>query len=83
MRTLIIDNYDSFTWNLHQLVSVTNGQRATVIRNDDPSFSLSLLSEFDNVIISPGPGTPEVPEDIGIARKVIEHALSPVLGVCL
>ncbi|MGO0604808.1 aminodeoxychorismate synthase component I [Brevibacterium linens] len=51
--------------------------------NDWEEFELSVLDEFDNVVISPGPGTPERPADFGICAEVIEHSPIPVLGVCL
>ena len=83
MRTLLVDNYDSFTYNLfHHLAEVT-GQRPVVITNDEPGWTADRLAEFDNVIISPGPGTPERAGDFGVCRQVIERADRPVLGVCL
>ncbi|SDS48753.1 para-aminobenzoate synthetase [Brevibacterium siliguriense] len=83
IRTLLIDNADSFTLNLVHLLAEVNECAPTLVPNDWEEFELSVLDEFDNVVISPGPGTPERPSDFGICAEVIEHSLIPVLGVCL
>ncbi|GAA3833244.1 aminodeoxychorismate synthase component I [Brevibacterium ammoniilyticum] len=83
MRTLLIDNADSFTFNLFHLLAEVNGCEPVVVPNDWAEYSLAALDEFDNVVISPGPGTPVEPEDFGICADVIAHAEIPVLGVCL
>lgn len=83
MRTLIIDNYDSFTWNLYQLVSEVNGEPAVVVRNDEASWDALAGMGFENVVISPGPGRPERAGDFGVCREAIVRAQVPVLGVCL
>jgi para-aminobenzoate synthetase len=83
MRTLLIDNYDSFTFNLFQYLAQVNGREPVVITNDDPRFRLSDLRRFDNVVISPGPGRPQRAADFGLCREVIDHADIPLLGVCL
>ncbi|WP_396449126.1 aminodeoxychorismate synthase component I [Actinomadura sp.] len=82
MQTLIIDNYDSFTHNLVQQVAEA-GSEPVVMRNDEAEWSPGLLEPFDNVVISPGPGSPERREDFGICADVIRHARIPLLGVCL
>ncbi|MEU8342076.1 aminodeoxychorismate synthase component I [Spirillospora sp. NPDC048832] len=82
MRTLIIDNYDSFTGNLVQYVAEA-GAEPVVLRNDEAAWHAGLLDPFDTVVISPGPGSPERAADFGICRDVIEHARIPLLGVCL
>lgn len=84
MRTLLIDNYDSFTYNLYQLISEVNGEEPTVVRNDEVGDIAQLrLERFDNVVISPGPGRPDVTRDIGISATVIRETELPLLGVCL
>ncbi len=79
-RLLIIDNYDSFTWNLAHLAASITGEMPTVIRNDDGSFN---LRQFDAIIISPGPGHPANRRDFGLSPEIIRSATVPVLGVCL
>lgn len=83
LRTLLIDNADSFTLNLFHLLAEVNECGPTLVPNDWAEFEMSVLDEFDNVVISPGPGTPERSADFGICAEVIEHSPIPVLGVCL
>ncbi|MFI0790719.1 aminodeoxychorismate synthase component I [Streptomyces lydicus] len=82
MRTLLIDNYDSFTYNLFQLIGEVNGQPPVVIRNDDDCSRIPV-GDFDGVVISPGPGRPDRSRDFGISQWAIEESGLPVLGVCL
>ncbi|OLZ60606.1 aminodeoxychorismate synthase, component I [Streptomyces sp. IMTB 2501] len=81
-RTLLIDNYDSFTHNLRQLLTEVNGQEPVVIRND-ADWSVLDLRDFDNVVISPGPGRPDRHQDFGIGAQAILEWDLPLLGVCL
>lgn len=83
MRTLLIDNADSFTFNLFHLLAEVNGCEPVVVPNDWAEYTLAALEDFDNVVISPGPGTPVEPADFGICADVIARAEIPVLGVCL
>ncbi|WP_156227280.1 aminodeoxychorismate synthase component I [Corynebacterium comes] len=83
MRVLIIDNLDSFTWNLVAYVEDVTGITPEVITNAEPGWDVERVSHFDAVIISPGPGRPERPRDIGICLDVIRRAPVPILGVCL
>ncbi|MFG3290935.1 aminodeoxychorismate synthase component I [Streptomyces sp. NPDC048179] len=86
MKTLLIDNYDSYTYNLFQLIAEVNGEEPVVIRNDEEAGALAGLpglAGFDNVVVSPGPGHPGNGRDFGIAARVIAEAAVPVLGVCL
>jgi para-aminobenzoate synthetase len=82
MRTLLIDNYDSFTYNLYQLLGEVNGRPPVVVRND-ADWSEIELDQFDGVVVSPGPGRPERPVDFGISANAIRQVGVPVLGVCL
>lgn len=79
MKIVIIDNYDSFTYNLSHLVKEL-GADVTVLRND--TFQLSQLEAFDKIILSPGPG---IPSEAGLLMDVIRTyaGRKPMLGVCL
>lgn len=79
MNTVIIDNYDSFTYNLAHLVKEL-GAEVSVVRNDQ--FRLSELKPFDKIILSPGPG---IPTEAGLLMDVIDAyaSVKPILGVCL
>ncbi len=84
MRTLLIDNYDSYTYNLYHLLGEVNGTEPLVVRNDQCSWGDLIASEqFDNVVISPGPGRPERARDVGISLAALDQDGIPVLGVCL
>ncbi|WP_079084758.1 aminodeoxychorismate synthase [Streptomyces dysideae] len=83
MKTLLIDNYDSYTYNLFQLIAEVNGEEPLVIRNDAPVDGVPDLAEFDNVVVSPGPGHPGESRDFGISARVLAESSLPVLGVCL
>ena len=79
MKIVIIDNYDSFTYNLSHLVKEL-GAEVTVYRNDQ--FELSQLEAFSKIILSPGPG---IPSEAGLLLDVIKTyaGKKPILGVCL
>ncbi|HYI80344.1 MAG TPA: aminodeoxychorismate synthase component I [Thermoleophilaceae bacterium] len=83
MKTLLIDNYDSFTYNLFQLLGEVNGEPPEVVRNDETSWDELARGGFDNVVISPGPGRADDPADFGVCLDAIRHAELPLLGVCL
>jgi para-aminobenzoate synthetase len=83
MKTLLIDNYDSFTWNLFQLLAEANGDEPIVVRNDEHTWEELSKLEFDNVVVSPGPGRPDRVEDFGVCEQAIREAEVPLLGVCL
>jgi para-aminobenzoate synthetase len=83
VTTLLIDNYDSFTYNLFQDLSKLTGTPPIVIRNDEIGWDELCKLAFDNIVISPGPGRPENQQDFGICRRAILEAKVPILGVCL
>lgn len=84
MRTLLVDNYDSFTYNLFQLLARVNGCPPHVVRNDDLRQWNGLSpADFDGVVVSPGPGRPERSRDFGISAAAIRDWPLPVLGICL
>jgi anthranilate synthase/aminodeoxychorismate synthase-like glutamine amidotransferase len=81
MKTVIIDNYDSFTYNLFQYIAEL-GHDVTVIRNDKTTVEELESADYQAIVISPGPGTPD---EAGISKDVIRHFAGkvPILGVCL
>jgi para-aminobenzoate synthetase len=79
---LLIDNYDSFTFNLHQLIAEVYGEAPVVVRNDDPALAMLHLQDFDGVVLSPGPGHPGNARDFGACGEIIQADV-PILGVCL
>lgn len=78
---VLIDNYDSFSYNLYQLIGTMN-EDIIVIRNDEKTIEEIEIMNPSHIIISPGPGRPE---DAGICRKAIRYFTGkvPILGVCL
>src|SRR4051794_14072205 len=83
MRTLLIDNYDSFTFNLFHLLGEVNGEEPIVVRNDERSWEELAALAVDNIVISPGPGRPEHARDVGMSLEALRRAEVPLLGVCL
>jgi para-aminobenzoate synthetase len=84
IKTLIIDNYDSYTFNLYQMIAEVNGELPLVVRNDQLDWHELKQQVFDNVVISPGPGRPENPKDFGVCQQLLENYPNvPILGVCL
>jgi len=92
MNVLIIDNYDSFTFNLYQYVgeilqTLDSNKEASVIvkRNNEITLADVEAMNLDRIIISPGPGSPDDPAYFGICAEVIETLgkTVPLLGVCL
>lgn len=83
MKILIIDNYDSFTYNLFQQVANIKNCVPDVYKNDEITYDEIIANNYDAIIISPGPGRPEVKKDFGICTEVLLSYNKPVLGVCL
>ncbi len=90
MKVLIIDNYDSFTFNLYQLVGELLESRGEpfvldVLRNDEMTIREVREAGYDKIIISPGPGSPDDPAYFGVCADVLTTLgkTTPVLGVCL
>ena len=79
MKIVIIDNYDSFTYNLSHLLKEL-GAEVDVVRND--KFELKDLEQYDTIVLSPGPG---IPSEAGLLLNVIRTyaGRKPILGVCL
>jgi para-aminobenzoate synthetase component II len=79
-RILVIDNYDSFVYNLVQYLGQI-GAETTVLRNDE--VTVEAAAEYDGVLVSPGPGTPE---EAGVSIAMVKHCAAnsiPLFGVCL
>ncbi|WP_069164929.1 aminodeoxychorismate/anthranilate synthase component II [Nocardia altamirensis] len=84
MRVLVVDNYDSFVFNLVQYLGQL-GAEAVVWRNDDANLADldAVVADFDGILISPGPGTPDrAGVSIDLVRACAKHSV-PLLGVCL
>ena len=80
MKILILDNYDSFTYNLVHMVEKITGNFPSVFRNDE--ISIEDVGNFDIIMLSPGPG---IPDEAGILKEVIKTyaGIKPIFGVCL
>jgi anthranilate synthase component 2 len=80
MNILILDNYDSFTYNLVHMLEQFDGVQLDVIRND--KISVADVATYDKIVLSPGPG---LPAEAGIMQALIKEyaATKPILGVCL
>jgi anthranilate synthase component 2 len=80
MKILILDNYDSFTYNLVHMVEDITGTYPAVFRNDE--IEINTINEYDLIMLSPGPG---IPDEAGILKEVIKTyaGKKPIFGVCL
>ncbi|MBI2501704.1 MAG: aminodeoxychorismate synthase component I [Candidatus Latescibacteria bacterium] len=83
MKTLLLDNYDSFTYNLFHLIAAVRGDEPLVISNDQTALEEIRTLPIDSVVISPGPGRPERTRDFGVCQRVLLELDLPQLGVCL
>jgi anthranilate synthase component 2 len=83
-RVWLVDNYDSFTWNLAQLIAAA-GAEVRVERNDASELSEIEAWSPTHVVLSPGPGSAVHPSDLGVCGPLIAHGRPdrPLLGVCL
>ena len=84
MRVLIIDNYDSFVYNLVQYIG-EQGPETLVYRNDQITLEQAKTLKPDRIVISPGPGSPDDPKYFGVCKAILEQLSPqvPTLGVCL
>ena len=83
VATLLIDNYDSYTFNLFQLLAQVIGEEPVVVRNDELAWDVLAREPWERIVLSPGPGRPERERDLGICRDALLQGEVPVLGVCL
>ena len=80
-RVVVVDHYDSYTWNLVHLVAAVTGELPVVVEHDQ--VSVQDLDGFTHVVLSPGPGSPDNEGDFRVGREILLRAATPVLGVCL
>lgn len=82
-RLLLVDNYDSFTWNLAHLFGGIGGVEVDVIRNDDPRLEDGVTARYDGVIVGPGPGRPHAAGRTPAIVREAARERRPLFGVCL
>jgi anthranilate synthase component 2 len=78
---VVVDHYDSYTWNLVHLVAEVTGVLPEVVEHDQ--VAAADLAGFSHVVLSPGPGHPADPADFSVGGELLRSAAMPVLGVCL
>jgi para-aminobenzoate synthetase len=83
MSTLLIDNYDSYTYNVFHLLAEVSGEEPKVVHNDMVSWKALSRGDFNAIVLSPGPGRPQRWHDFGVCADILRHAEIPVLGICL
>jgi para-aminobenzoate synthetase len=83
MSTLLIDNYDSYTYNVFHLLAAVSGEEPIVVHNDAVSWRALSRWDYDAIVLSPGPGRPERWHDFGVCADILRQSEIPVLGVCL
>jgi para-aminobenzoate synthetase len=83
MRTLLVDNHDSYSYNVFHLLAAACGEEPVVVNNDAVSWRVLSRSDFDAIVLSPGPGRPERWHDFGVCRDILRYSEIPVLGICL
>ena len=83
MSTLLVDNYDSYTYNVFHLLAAVCGEEPIVVHNDMVSWRALSRWDFDAIVLSPGPGRPERWHDFGVCSDILRSSEIPVLGVCL
>ncbi|HEV3095297.1 MAG TPA: aminodeoxychorismate synthase component I [Solirubrobacteraceae bacterium] len=83
MTTLLVDNYDSYTYNVFHLLAAASGEEPIVVHNDMVSWKALSRWDFDAIVLSPGPGRPERWHDFGVCGDILRFSEVPVLGVCL
>jgi para-aminobenzoate synthetase len=83
MKTLLVDNYDSYTYNVFHLLAAVSGEEPKVVHNDMVSWKALSRGDFDAIVLSPGPGRPQRWHDFGVCADILRHSEVPVLGICL
>ncbi len=83
MKTLLVDNHDSYTYNVFHLLAAASGSEPMVVNNDAVSWRVLTRMDFDAIVLSPGPGHPSRWHDFGVCRDILRHSEVPVFGICL
>jgi para-aminobenzoate synthetase len=83
VNTLLVDNYDSYTFNLAHQIARVAGSEPFVVKNDEITIQQIAALAPDVVVLSPGPGHPRVPRDFGICSELVATGRYPTLGICL
>ncbi len=83
MRTLLVDNHDSYTYNVFHLLAGVSGEEPIVVDNDAVSWRALSRWDFDAIVLSPGPGTPRRWHDFCVCDDILRFSEIPVLGICL
>jgi len=83
MKTLLVDNHDSYTYNVFHLLAAASGDEPMVVNNDGVSWRVLTRMDFDAIVLSPGPGHPSRWHDFGVCRDILRYSEIPVFGICL
>lgn len=83
MKTLLVDNYDSYTYNVFHLLAAACGEEPIVVHNDEVTWKALSRHHFDAIVLSPGPGHPGRWHDFGVCSDILARSEAPVLGICL
>ncbi len=83
MRTLLVDNHDSYTYNVFHLLAGASDEEPIVVDNDAVSWRALSRWDFDAIVLSPGPGSPERWHDFCVCNDILRYSEIPVLGICL
>jgi para-aminobenzoate synthetase len=83
VKTLLVDNHDSYTYNVFHLLAAASGEEPMVVNNDAVSWRVLTRMDFDAIVLSPGPGHPSRWHDFGVCRDILRHSEIPVFGICL
>jgi para-aminobenzoate synthetase len=83
VKTLLVDNHDSYTYNVFHLLAAASGEEPMVVSNDAVSWRVLTRMDFDAIVLSPGPGHPSRWHDFGVCSDILRHSEVPVFGICL
>jgi para-aminobenzoate synthetase len=83
VKTLLVDNHDSYTYNVFHLLAAASGEEPMVVNNDGVSWRVLTRMDFDAIVLSPGPGHPSRWHDFGVCSDILQKSEVPVFGICL